>query len=292
MRGVLGELDKAADVVPWSAPFTFLDIGCAPGGFSTYVLLKNKQASGVGISLPVSKGGHELALNAQLRERLHFIEEDILTYDLSPARRSSEPANGIQWPGKPLPEECTRRYHLVMLDGHALRTYPTSGVTPEETQLAHARYRDALLIGQFIIALTSVKRGGTLVVKLSHVECFPAAHLVHMLDSISCSLVLHKPRFAHTYRGTFYAIARGVGKGTAQLMAQRLEGLQALWHELRFGGQSSEGRYMVTTDLDFVVTAETLLNAHLDRLIQLSRSVWSTQVIGLREFFHKKGIAV
>ncbi|OSD00107.1 hypothetical protein PYCCODRAFT_1437664 [Trametes coccinea BRFM310] len=295
MRNVLQELDRVGRFVPYisrDSQFEFLDVGCAPGGFSTYVLSKNVRSAGIGISLPVNAHGHLLAIDAKLRERYQYIEQDVLGYDLSPDSAERTP-DGLNSLGKPFPEEYRCRFPLVMLDGHALRTYPSNAVTPEEIKLAHANYRDALLIGQLIIAFMSTRAGknDTIVVKLSHAECFPTAHLIYLLDTASSSLLLHKPRWTHSNRGTFYAIAKGVGGGTRRATMERyLEGLQALWHDLRFGGAEKQGKYLVTTDLDFIVTADTILDEYLDRLIELSLSVWSTQADGLRHFFQRKGI--
>ncbi|KAI9063800.1 hypothetical protein FKP32DRAFT_1676085 [Trametes sanguinea] len=295
MRNVLQELDRVRMFVPYSSqrqPFEFLDVGCAPGGFSTYVLSKNVRSTGVGISLPEHMSGHSLAIDAKLRQRYEYVEQDLLRYDLSPVSVERMPDEAGSW-GEPFPEEYRGRFPLVLLDGHALRTYPTNADTPVKTKLAHASYRDALLIGQLIIAFMSSRTGkkSTVVVKLSHAECFPTAHLIYLLDTVSSSLFLYKPKRTHSNRGTFYAIAKGVGAGARRaILEQYLEGLQALWHDLRFGGAEKRGRYLVSTDLDFIVTADAILDDYLGRLIELSREVWATQATGLQEFFRKKGI--
>ncbi|KAI0666909.1 hypothetical protein C8Q78DRAFT_1072230 [Trametes maxima] len=291
MQDVLNELDRTSHLIPHCKTFEFIDIGCAPGGFSGYVLKRAPQASGVGISLPVSLGGHQFVLEREYSPRYHLIEQDILRYNLgigAPILHDPLSQDLVSFP-----EDFFGRFALVLLDGHALRTYPLPIVADSdgEVHAAHQAYRDALLIGQFIIGLSSVQPGGTVVVKLTHVECFPTAHLIYLLDTICDSLVLHKPRKVHTNRGTFYAIAKGVGSGDrAEIMSQYLVGLRSLWREMRSGGPHGTGKYLVTTDLDFVVTADTILDDYLGRLVKLGREVWSTQVYGLRQFFKKKGI--
>ncbi|EIW58880.1 uncharacterized protein TRAVEDRAFT_20749 [Trametes versicolor FP-101664 SS1] len=227
MKPVMSELDDAARFIPTFGNFEFLDIGCSPGGFSARVLEKNRYASGVGISLPPSMGGYEFSLERrlQLRQRYRLIEQDIMTYDLHMTDAGT---------AQPFPKDLCARFALVILDGHALRTYSAPGDTPDDPRLAQAVYRDALLIGQFIIGLLAVRMGGTVVVKLSHLECSPAAHLVYLLDAISDTLVLHKPAIMHSNRGTFYAVAKGVGHGQhADMKDVYLDGLRDLWRELR-----------------------------------------------------------
>ncbi|KAI0819604.1 hypothetical protein BC628DRAFT_1475255 [Trametes gibbosa] len=289
MKKVMGELDGAARAVRALGPLEFLDVGCAPGGFSAYVLQKNARASGVGISLPAAMGGYDLCLEPRLGARFRFVARDILSYDLGRA----EPCdNSLDGDGA-FPAELHARFGLVILDGHALRTYtPASAAAGDPPSFAHAAYRDALLVAQFVVALTAVQPGGTVVAKLSHVECHPAAQLVFLLDVLSEALVLHKPRAAHANRGTFYAVARGVGRGRGAAMAEGyLVGLRALWRELRCGGEGGRGRFLGQSDLDFVTTADAILDEHVDRLVELGDGVWQTQVEGLQYFFHRKGIA-
>lgn len=215
-------------------------------------------------------GGYEFSLERrlQLRQRYRLIEQDIMTYDLHMTDAGT---------AQPFPEDLCARFALVILDGHALRTYSAPGDTPDDPRLAQAVYRDALLIGQFIIGLLAVRMGGTVVVKLSHLECSPAAHLVYLLDAISDTLVLHKPAIMHSNRGTFYAVAKGVGNGQhADMKDVYLDGLRDLWRELRYGGVGGKGRYLLNTDLDFVVTADAILEDYLDRLVELGRGVWWT----------------
>lgn len=176
-----------------------------------------------------------------------------------------------------------------MLDGHALRTYGHDGIimTPDELKAAHGVYRDRLLVSQLIIALEAVSPGGTILIRLSHIECFPAAQLLYMLDALADSIVVHKPHVMHAMRGTFYVIAKGVnGSARAALRERYLDGLKKLWGKLGEG----RGRMMVPGDIDFIATADTILEEYLDRLIELGRGVWLTQIRGLSHLFKKKGI--
>ncbi|KAJ6542272.1 hypothetical protein B0H10DRAFT_2244686 [Mycena sp. CBHHK59/15] len=89
-------------------PFRFLDLGCCPGGFASYILGKNPRASSVGISLPTESGGHSCLLEEEnfLRFELHWAD---LT-QLGVGTVSSFPV-------------ARGPFDLVLIDGHPLYTY-------------------------------------------------------------------------------------------------------------------------------------------------------------------------
>ncbi|KAI0666910.1 hypothetical protein C8Q78DRAFT_994630 [Trametes maxima] len=293
---VLRELDSVAGFIQPSGCFEFLDIGCAPGGFSRHVLQRNPSARGLGVSLPESRGGHAFFLEPTYLDRYEYVQQDLLEYDLSSADDTGAAVKGPL--GAPLPSSFHDRFSLVMLDGHALRTYhvpdPIVSDVPQPQNVRGA-YSSILLIAQLIIALTSVNPGGTIVVTLSRIEAFPAAHIVFLLDAISDTVVVHKPRTMHAIRGSFYAIGKGVGSSEehAALKGRYLEALKTLWGELKYGGTGGGARALRANDLDFVVTAEDILDfegEYLGRLVELGRDVWETQANALQQFFRRKGM--
>ncbi len=266
---------------------------CAPGGFSSYILQKVRSASGVGISLPERMGGHPFLLENHLRSRYTHLQEDILGYDSSPVL----PSKVNDRPRRRLRDTLIGHFLIVILDGHALRTYQHPSITTLDAdadllKAAHGSYRDRLLIAQLIIALESVAPGGTIVMRLSHIECFPAAQLLYLLDNISDEVVLHKPQTMHTTRGTSYVIAKGVFcSKQASKREQYLLGLQTVWSQLQQGGpHEGVGRMLVDGDLDFIASAEAILENYVDRLVELGRQTWWTQAEGLRRLFNKRGI--
>lgn len=239
---------------------------------------RNNTARGVGISLPVHEGGHTFALEEHHRCRFKLIQADLTYYRLGPA---SHP-HAIQ--GKellPLPLAVRlQTFDVVLLDGHHLRTQPKT----REWDW------DRLLISQIIIALQAVKRGGTIVIKLGNPERFNIAILLLMLDFVSSSVQTCKPQTIHGLRGTFYAVAKGVGEGReAGRLPEILESLRQLWLDLTVGGEEGVGRFMTRDDLNFVMTdAELFQDQQLDRLIELSRGVWNVQAHALRNWMRKR----
>ncbi len=231
-------------------------------------------------------------LENHLRPRHEFIEKDILEYDLSP-----------RVPGAPdspdtFPSSMRTQFQLVIIDGHALRTYTSPTMQPQLDNLdakeAHISYRDSLHIAQLIIALEAVRQGGTILTRLSHIEAFPATHILYLLDQLSDELVVYKPRSMHAYRRTFYVVAKGICRRAPdrlmELKARYVAGLRQLWSELRRGGPGGGRRQMSSRDLDFIVSTEDIRGEYLDRLVELGRSVWRTQAQGLHQFFARKGI--
>lgn len=258
---------------------------CAPGGFSTHILCGNPDARGVGISLSEYQGGHPLLLSPVYAPRYQYIEQDLLEYDLSST--SDSVSNHPR-----LPDTFSNRFQLVLLDGHPLRTYRACE-DATDAPIAASACGGILLVSQLIIALASVQAGGTLVVKLTHIECSPAAPLLYLLDAISDTLVVHKPHTMHASRASFYAVAKGVGaEERAALKDRYLAGLQDLWRELRTGGFDGGPRRLTEGDFDFVVTPEKILDTegYLQRLVELGRPVWATQAQGLRDFLAKNGV--
>ncbi|KAF7337909.1 hypothetical protein MVEN_02014100 [Mycena venus] len=240
MKAVFKELDTQTACIPRKGALRFLDLGCYPGGFTSYILSKNSSAQGLGISSEIENGGHR------------FLLED--------RHRSS------------------KRFDIVLLDGHQLRRQPS----------ARPGDWDRLLVSQIIIGLQAIKKGGTLVIKLADAEQINTAKLLHMFDVLSTSLETFKPRYMHANRGTFYVIVKGMGEGRgATRLSTLVNSFKELWVDLTIGGADGAGRVLNDEDLDFIVsTMEVRQAKNLDRLIDLSRRVWEVQaraLAGLRD---------
>lgn len=275
MQTILGEIDNLRECIRERGALKFLDLGCCPGGFTTYILEKNAQATGLGISLDVEKGGHAPLISADHLKRFDLRFADLTYYQLGPSK-----INGRRLQVVPF-DIRGRTFDLALLDGHHLRTQvhglPWDGIR--------------LSLSQIILGLQSVKQGGTIVMKLSRPENAYSARILHMLDKICTNLSTCKPRTMHSDRGTFYAVAKGVGLGEeGGRLPNILNTFKYLWLEATFGGEEGQGRPLTEKDLDFIVTIEDLQNHYLDRLIQLGRMVWKIQEQGIHRLLQKKGM--
>ncbi|KAJ6490698.1 hypothetical protein C8R47DRAFT_976946 [Mycena vitilis] len=275
MKAVFKEMDGQTACIPRKGALRFLDLGCSPGGFTSYILSKNPSAQGLGISSEIENGGHRFLLEDRHRSRFKIHYADLTYYRLGPLPPSVTPDKKAM---HSLPFDTNKRFDIVLLDGHPLRREPS----------ARPGDWDRLLVSQIIIGLQAAKKGGTLVIKLADAEQVNTAKLLHMLDVLSVSLETFKPRYMHATRGTFYAVVKGVGEGRgAARMTALIDSFKELWVDLAIGGVDGAGRELNEEDLDFIISTMDVRQAkNLDRLIDLSRRVWEVQaraLMGLRD---------
>lgn len=262
MKLQLMEIDAQTRCVPSRGKLNFLDLGCCPGGFSSYVLERNGRARGLGISLGPESGGECFLLEKRLRQRYEFIPANIANYQLGPALFESSCL-------QPLPEGFDDgAFDLCLLDA----------VPIWQEQKRNGWDSQRLFLSQLILALKGVKRGGTIVIRLSRPELLDTARIMWILDRVSQELRTCKPLTIHAKRPSFYAVAVGVGLGVeASRLPAIVDQFQCLWVELTFGGEEGEGRWLEDVDFDFLISQDDLIDTFADRLIDLSRSVWVVQ---------------
>ncbi|KAF8956840.1 hypothetical protein BDZ97DRAFT_145792 [Flammula alnicola] len=275
MKAALREIDEKLCFIPTHEPVEFLDLGCCPGGFSSYMLDKNAEAKGFGVSLPVADGGHEFALESDHGSRFELSYTNLTYYQLGPSVMDDQRLHS-------LPIEISgRSFDMALLDGHQLRTQISA--LPWDN--------DRLLISQLILALQAVKEGGTIMVKLPLPHNPLAAKILYLFSITSERLLRWKPTSMHANRGTFYAVVKGVGRGReASRLPSILLSLKELWVSLTFGGEKRSGRHLVPEDFDFLITTEDLVRHHLDWLMQLGTPLWQVQQNALRRFYQRKDV--
>ncbi|KAG8921670.1 hypothetical protein FRC00_008373 [Tulasnella sp. 408] len=242
----------------------FLDLGCAPGGYSKCVLETNPEAIGTGVCLPIHDGGHLFMLPKYMRARYTVHYTDMTKYDLL---KGEIKANDIPLPFPPA------SFDLIIADGHPLHTREFN------EQLPHV-----LLATQLIIALEAVKEGGTVFIKLSKFASFHTAAVLYLLDSICSSLETIKPRTVHGNRGTFYTIARGVRRGEA------LEEVIDILHKMRQDFLNSIlDSDNVLSVYEQIITFARLKECYIPRLVELGTPVWEVQREYLERLIRKRG---
>ena len=242
------------------------------------MLRKNYRASGLGFSLEEEKGGHKYLLKRELRKRHELVSTNLTYFQLGPTPILD--TDKLQ----PLPDSFVSEiFNLCILDAHQLRW--------QKDAEGWDGWR--LAISQIILALKGIKRGGTLIMKLSRPDHLYTARILWMLDQVSTELQACKPLTMHRNRGSFYAVALGVGLGEAgRALPSFVHAFQKLWVELTFGGEDGRGRWITNEDLDFLISEEELALSFADRLIQLGRPVWFIQAQALAKLVskHKKAI--
>ncbi len=177
---------------------------------------------------------------------------------------------------------ATESFDLVIMDAHHLRNQPPMA--------AHKVY-----ISQLILGLKAVKVGGSIVLKLHHLESEYSARLLYLLDKVSWETRTFKPMTMHRERGSFYVISRGVGldgRGRPSFERQTLlqhavESFRTLWVNL---GEEGSERSVVMEDLNFIITVDELVREYTYRLGCLGRKVWEIQTRALESLFRKRRV--
>ncbi|CAE6540550.1 unnamed protein product [Rhizoctonia solani] len=229
----------------------FLDLGCFPGGYSTYILQKCPSATGFGISLPFEEGGHGLAIPANLLPRMELRTADLTNFDLAPS--IPKPQSPFTQLG-PLPFE-SNSFDLVLL-----------------------------------IGLRAVTAGGTIFVKLSHPEKAIGARILLALCQVARLVRTVKPQPLHAIRGTFYVIAQQVSTDSEEYQTL-VQSLERLWYTMSFEGEAGYGREITWEEEDKIINwAEVTGESGLDKLARLGAEVWRIQCNALRKMLNARGI--
>lgn len=146
---------------------------------------------------------------------------------------------------------------------------------------------DRLLVSQMILGLLAVSEGGTVMVKLAHVERVMTAKVLYILHILAAKLWAVKPLRQHSKQPTFYAIAQGFGKGEqGGRLGEVIAELRAIWSRLTF-----EGDLFVPKDLDFAITTLELRegkDGFLERMVTMSNAVCKVQATGLENAMKPK----
>ncbi|KAG8746252.1 hypothetical protein FRC10_005501 [Ceratobasidium sp. 414] len=258
----------------------FLDIGCSPGGYSTYVLKTCPNATGMGISLPVKDGGHGVAIPSDLSPRIDLVMQDLMAYDLAPdlPKPATNPTPLSALPFIP------NTFDFVMCDAHYLRVCPDNVRRPWNWT--------RLLVSQLLLGLRAVSEGGAMFVKLSHVERPLTARILTALCRTANHVRTVKSRVLHVNRGTFYVLAQGV-RTLSPEYRELVTGLEQLWHIMTFQGNGGYGREITWVEQDHVIPwTEVMSPRGVLCIVRLGTKMWQIQRDALRGWLEWKGVDV
>ncbi|CAE6458062.1 unnamed protein product [Rhizoctonia solani] len=246
MRFALQEMDGQHNFVPDGS---FLDLGCCPGGFSTYILGKYPNTRGMGISLPIEHGGHSLAVPLNLRDRLQVHWADITMFDHAPSLVQGFWDTSI-FQTSPIPK---RAFDFVIVDGHQ----PPCMLVDDPRALWS---RDRLLVSQLLAALRAIKPTGTLFAKLSLQVSVPLMERIVLALSRLTPFPIRavKPTSIYATAGTFYVLLYAPNPLQCYRLIRVLEGL---WYFMTFSGPNGFGRRLTDSDMDQIATYPDVLRA-------------------------------
>lgn len=242
-----------------------LDICMAPGGYATATIKHNPAAEVFSVTLPEHEGGHQILVEDSVRAQLKTIMFQDITFFLPPNTTDDQIKQLQSHPDKHLflrdqPFDILH-FDLIFCDGQTLRTHHR-----KEYRNIGNREPLRLILSQLIMALNSVKEGGTLVIKMHNLDEWETVDLVYNLSRFSL-IQAFKPERIHGHKGSFYLICKEVKRVPA------LQELQARfikeWWTLCFG--TLEHKPVAKAD------AVELMATWGCYLMDLGKSLWDIQ---------------
>ena len=185
------------DFLPSDRAISFIDIACAPGGFSQYLLDHFPYSIGYGITLPVSLGGFTMAVEADPQERFRTCYFDLLSHPMSPA---------------PIVPD---RVDIAIGDA---QYFPRSQEALEEYKGRKAGTvtggRLGLLLREFILAFDALRDGGIFIFRFVVWERVHSniLRLFFLCFDLFADVKPFKSEYQHTADCTFYAVCTGFNR--------------------------------------------------------------------------------
>ncbi|KAJ3121750.1 hypothetical protein HK100_012247 [Physocladia obscura] len=191
--------------------FRFLDIGAAPGAFSQWLISAFPQASGFGISLPRSRGGHLFMAECANSPRYAVNFVDILSTEFYKTHKARNTNNN------------NAQYNLIIADCLYLDekpwTLPSGPIKPGTFHENHSLGYNLLTITQIHMALTSLVENGYFIMRVSSNGSVPTTATLLALSPFFKSCKVIKPTTSHQLRSSCYAVLCG-RKSTQYLATQ------------------------------------------------------------------------
>jgi len=185
---------KLDEFLPSLSDLRFLDIACAPGGFSQYLLDHFPTSQGYGITLPEALGGFPIHVEAYPPSRFKLCHFDLLSHPMH-----TNPTLDVQ-------------INLVIGDAQYL----------PRTQEAIHEYRGrkagtvtggrlALLLKEFVLGLQVLQEGGVFIFRFVVWERVHSniIRLFFLCFDLFDSVKPFKSEYQHTADCTFYAVCSG-----------------------------------------------------------------------------------
>lgn len=262
------------------------DISCCPGGFSQYILQKNRLAEGRGLSLPPSEG-HSLSIADPELYRFQITYQDITRYDFYTDFLSEDDIATLPTPVSslnlvPLPTFALQ--DIIMADGQVLRDYNAPISESFADRPAGFSPYSSLLYAQLVLGLIFLHPGGTFVVKTTHSDRYYTIRLIQKLRSVASSVTCFKPTSCWADRSSFYIILKGVRTESPECIELVKTWVKRLYY-LTSGNKIPKEMNVETMWKKELEAAE---NGEIAEIAPMLRQVWKAQAEGMEWKLHKR----
>ena len=267
---------NAFDVLQTSKEPLALDMGMAPGGFSSIILEKCPKARVRAITLPDTDGGHAVQLRHK-NLKLELRDINTLAGDLGlniiPETRHE---------ARSLTTEkifAGEAYDVAICGGQITRNQ-------RREQWREQRESRRLQLAQLVIAMEHLKNTGTLIAVLHKPESLDTAEILHTFSSFS-DITLFKPDKAHAKRSSFYMVAKNVQPHSLAAV-EAVETWKEKWRVATLG---SNDEYAIST-YRTGEEIQRMLEQYGEELVALGRPIWAIQAKALKKapFIRSKGL--
>jgi 23S rRNA U2552 (ribose-2'-O)-methylase RlmE/FtsJ len=249
-------------------PFRVLDLGMAPGGFTSGTLKHNPDAIAYGITLPPEVGGYKIWAKLPA-ENVRYMDITMLAREFGVGTiPTSHPDHSLFLTECPFADQ---RFQLIFCGGAILRGH-------ERSEHRQEFERTRLTTSQLILAMQRIIPGGTIVVLLRRPDTWDTAHLIYQF-SLFAKIKLFKPYKKHNIRSTFYLVAKGVKTDDASARTA-LDEWKKSWFRATFGGDDGTGEKDPEMDDDAV---KKTLDSFGPELVKLANPVWKIQARALKK---------
>ncbi|KAF7978414.1 hypothetical protein HWV62_572 [Athelia sp. TMB] len=238
----------------------FLDLGCAPGGFSKFILDNNSQARGMGITLPTIPMVRDGALMKD--SRYHVVEGDLtqLNFDATsfclPSARIELEKDG---------------YDLIIAGA-----FPTG-------QRMSAADRAILALSQLHAILSNMKPGGTAVVLASTKEFLWNAEMLAALRRVFVQIQPAKHAKLHAIRSSCYFVCTGFKADVVDEFSFKGR-VKAALAELKMPQSEDANKLLI---FDGLYTAEMFFTEESRHFLDLMEPLWSKQCEAIKQKIRK-----
>lgn len=192
----MGEINERRGGIFSSGVSRFLDLGSAPGGFSSYLLDHNRESTGVGITiLPDSE--------------THIIYVAPLPVLEDPKRYTTHYMDVLNLAKEYITSTPSISFHRLLSHDQTFDLIIAGAFGTAEHSACSSVVKARLGISQLFIALHHLEAGGNLLMVMSTTPRLWTLELLGFLDEFFDSMSAAKGKKLHSTRSTCYMVCRG-----------------------------------------------------------------------------------